>query len=425
MFETIDEGGALLFLRQLIAAQRDGEAAVQAAVAARLGALGFTVETRRYDPAGVPMVAEFASAAAAVAGERESVVATLAGGGGGRSVILFAHPDGEPLAGLDRWRRDPFAGEVDGGRIHGWGVADDLAGVAAGVLAFEAIARAGIRLKGDAILASTPSKRHARGVSALMHEGLVADAAIYLHPAESGAGMREIKAFCSGQVEFRVTVSGREPETSEPSHTAFAHRATSAFDKAMVVREALARLDARRAARTRHPLLEAAVGRSTNLLVGVVAAGVPGHPSRIPTRCTLECALAFPPPETLGEVRAEVEACVAEAARADAFLSANPPLVEWIAGTTGAETPASHPLYRAVADAIVATTGEAPFVNPLHTASDIRNPIVQKAIPTVGIGPLCGDLAQNGRVDEWVDVADFMRAIRVVARATVAWCGAA
>mgnify|MGYP003704821785 CR=1 FL=1 len=52
------------------------------------------------------------------------------GSGGGRSLILFAHPDGEPLAGLDRWRHDPFGGTIADGRLHGWGVADDLSGVA-------------------------------------------------------------------------------------------------------------------------------------------------------------------------------------------------------------------------------------------------------------------------------------------------------
>ena len=78
----------------------------------------------------VPMVGEFASAQAIDAGERESVVARFTGTGGGRSLIFFAHPDGEPVAGTERWKRDPFAGVVEGGRIHGWGAADDLCGVA-------------------------------------------------------------------------------------------------------------------------------------------------------------------------------------------------------------------------------------------------------------------------------------------------------
>ncbi len=59
----------------------------------------------------------------------------------------------------------------------------------------------------------------------------------------------------------------------------------------------------------------------------------------------------------------------------------------------------------------------------MHTSSDIRNPIVQKGIPTVGLGPLGGDLAQNGRTDEWVDIEDFVRGVKVTAGVIVGWCG--
>lgn len=416
---------SIAFLRGLIAAQPDGEEAVQARVAAAAIAVGCTVESVRYRPLDVPMVAEFAAADAIDTGERVSVVARLPGTGGGRSVIFFAHPDGEPVAGTERWRRKPFAGEIDGGRIHGWGVADDLSGVAIMVEALATLNVAGLRPCGDVILASTPSKRHARGVSALMHGGLTADAAVYLHPAESGVGMREIKAFASGQLEFRIVIAGRAPDTNEPSHTAFAHRAVNPFDKAVLVHNALASLGDRRAARVRHAALEKAVGRSTNMLVSSVACGTPHTFSRIAPDCTLSCALSFPPPETLASVQAEIEQAVAAAAAADPWLAANPPRLEWVSGVTGAEVPDTHPLYATVAAAIRAVTNAEPYVNPMHTSSDIRNPIVQKGIPTVGLGPLCGDLTQNGRHDEWVDLDDYLRAIKVAARTIADWCGTA
>ena len=81
------------------------------------------------------------------------------------------------------------------------------------------------------------------------------------------------------------------------------------------------------------------------------------------------------------------------------------------------------PLYGVVADAIRRVTGEAPFVNPLHTSSDIRNPILQAGIPTVGLGPLGGNLTQNGFTDEWVDVADYRRSVEVAAAVIAGWCG--
>jgi acetylornithine deacetylase len=413
------------FLQTLIRAQPGGEAAVQQLVADAARALGCTVETVRYRPADVPMVAEFASAGAIDDSERESVVATFKGKGDGRSVIFFAHPDGEPVAGIETWQRDPFAGIVDNGRIHGWGVADDLSGVAVLIQGLQAVLAAGHAPAGDVILASTPSKRHARGVSALLHGGLHADAAVYLHPAESGVGMREIKAFASGLLEFRVTVEGSAPDTNEISHTAFAHTAVNPLDKLWLVHRALQALDARRAAAIRHPALEKAIGRSTNLLVSHMGAGSPDVFARIAPHATLAASLSFPPPETLAQVQAEIEGALRDAASGDAWLKDHPPLLEFVSGVTGAEVSIDDPLYRVVAQAILRVTGAAPHVNPLHTSSDIRNPIVQAGIPTVGLGPLGGDLTQNGRHDEWVDVEDYLRSVKVAAAIIEGWCGVA
>lgn len=399
----------IAFLQTLIRAQRGGEAAVQRLVAAEARSLGCTVEMVRYRPGDVPMVGEFASARAIDAGERASVVARLPGTGGGRSLIFFAHPDGEPVARTERWKRDPFGGIVEGGRIHGWGAADDLSGVAIMVEGLRAALATGRAPAGDVILASTPSKRHARGVSALLHDGLRADAAVYLHPAESGVGMREIKAFCLGQLNFRITVQGAPPPTNEISHLAFTHQATNPADLLMAIHGRLHAFVERRAETHRHPLLE----RSANLLISHLDVGRAGAHARIAAQGIMEGALTLLPGEDLSAVQEEVKAVVGEGAR-----------LEWVSGVSGAEVPLDGPLYRLVARSILAVTGEPPQVNPLHTASDIRNPIVQAGIPTVGLGPLGGDLTQNGLTDEWVDLEDYRRAVEVVAAIIDGWCGA-
>jgi len=422
-----EAGGAAAvgFLRDLIRLQAEGEDAVQARVAAAAEAAGCTVERRRYRPAEVRLKEEFASEAAMAADEREAVLARLPGSGGGRSVIFFAHPDGEPFQKEHGWRHDPLAGEVDAGRIHGWGVADDLAGVATMVEAVRILRDAGLRPKGDVILASTPSKRHARGVHALLHGGVAADAAVYLHPAESGAGMGEVKALAPGQLVFRVIVPGRLPPTNEPGHTAFAHLAVNPVEKAMHILAALRALDARRGARVHHPAIDAAVGRSTNLLVGDIRTLGDGRASRIAPALQLSCALSFPPGEKLAAVQAEVEAAIAEAVAADEFLRETPPQVIFLSGVTGAEVTLDHPLWHATSEAVRRGTGQAPHINPLHTSSDIRNPMVQSGIPCVGLGPLCGDLTQNGGRDEWVDEADYRRGVAVIALLIALWCGVA
>jgi acetylornithine deacetylase len=273
-------------------------------------------------------------------------------------------------------------------------------------------------------MASTPSKRHARGVAAMMQRGIVADAAIYLHPAESGVGLREIKAFASGQLEFRITVTGRAPPTTEPGHTAFAHLAVNPVDQAVIVYQALRRLDARRGREVHHPRLHAAVGRSTNLQIASLSCGDGQRYSRLAAHCTLGGAISFPPTERLEDVMAAVEAAVAEAAQADAWLREHPPEVEWISGVTGMEIAEEHPLYRMVSGAIAAVSGVMPTVNPMHTSSDIRNPLVQKGIPTVGFGPRGGSLTQVGGTDEWIDVEDYFTMIKATAAIIVEWTGA-
>lgn len=416
---------SIAFLRALIALGAEGEAAVQAHVAAALVEAGCVVEHLGYLPADVAVRDEFAASGAMDAEQRVSIVARFKGTGGGRSVIFFAHPDGEPLRDIGRWTHDPFAGTIENGRIYGWGVADDLAGVAGLVEAVRAVVSAGLKPRGDVILASTPSKRHARGVFHVLQSGFRADAAVYMHPAESGVGMREIKAVASGIVLFNVTVTGAPPDTNEPSHTAFAHLTVNPLEKALLLIGALRALDADRGLRVRHPVIEKAVGRATNLLVASLACGHDSEHTRVAARCTFAASLSFPPGERMVDVQAEITAAVKAACETDSWLTAHPPELAWISGVTGAEVPDTHPLYGIVAAAVTKVTGAEPFVNPLHTSSDIRVPMVQVGIPTVGLGPLGGDLTQNGCHDEWVDVADYTRSIEVAALVIADWCGIA
>jgi len=420
----IDAEACIDVLRRLIAAQASGESAVQAVVEDALTACGASVRRMRYEPSEVPLTGEFAARDVVASGERLTLLGTRAGSGGGRSLILFAHPDSEPVAGLERWTREPFAGTISEGRLYGWGVADDLLGVAAGLAALRSVSAAGLTTRGDVVFASTPSKRHARGVAAALAAGLSGDAALYLHPAESGSGLGEIKAFASGQLEFRVTITGQKPPTTEPGHTAFAHLAINPVDKAFLLYQALRALDARRAARVHHPLLEAAVGRSTNLQISHLSCGTGEKLSRIASTCTLGGAVSFPPTERLEDVQREIEEAISDTVVADDWMTRNPPQLVWLSGVSAAETPAAHPLYRCAEAAIRAVTGIDPHVNPLHTSSDIRNPIVQRGIPTVGLGSTSGNLTQSGFVDEWVDVKDYLNMVKVVGAIILDWCGA-
>jgi len=425
LFQAIDDNreSHVEFLQDLIRAQPQGEEAVQAVVAARFEELGLEVETLRLLPTKLSLNLEFAAEETIDMTERISVMGRLPGTGSGRSMLFFGHPDGERVtdASLEGWEHDPFAAEVDGGRIYGWGVADDLAGVAIMAEALAAVLETTGTPRGDILLASTPAKRNARGILALLDEGYRADASVYLHPAESEKGLKDIKAMTSGMLQFRIIVAGEAPDTPEPGQTAFTHMAVNAVDKAGLILSALDDLDESRASRVFHPALDAAVGRSTNLLTSHVACGAEGRTTQVPTECVIEASITFPPNEQMPEVRQEILDALDRVARDDAWLAEHPPVVEWLFGTQGVEVPSDHPLYQTVYEAVVEVTGVEPEVNPLHSASDIRNPKLFSDIPSVGIGPLAGDLTQAGGHDEWVDVEDYIRAIKICAKIIADW----
>jgi len=186
---------------------------------------------------------------------------------------------------------------------------------------------------------------------------------------------------------------------------------------------ALHDLGEKRGARVYHPALDAAVGRSTNLLTSHVACGSEGRTTQVPTECVIEASTTFPPNEQMPEVQEEILDALDQIAKGDDWLRDHPPEVEWLFGTQGVEVPEDHPLYQTVYQAVVEVTGVEPKVNPLHSASDIRNPKLFSDIPSVGIGPLAGDLAQAGGKDEWVDVEDYIRAIKICAKIIADWSG--
>ena len=71
---------------------------------------------------------------------------------------------------------------------------------------------------------------------------------------------------------------------------------------------------------------------------------------------------------------------------------------------------------------IIENYGTKAKINPLHTSSDIRNPIVQKGIPTVGFGPSCGNLTMCNESNEWVDLDDYFRTLCVTAEIVAKFC---
>ena len=408
-------------LRALLSKSIEGEEALQNEIAGYFKGLGCQVETISSKPNRFALASDFAAPADLPEAERVSVVAVQPGAGDGRSLFVFAHPEGEPVADTDTWRHDPFAGAIEDGRMYGWAIADHLSGVVAMICAQDAIRSAGLSPAGQVIYASTVSKRRAQGIYAVLEKGYRADAAVYLHPAESGFGLSDIKSRASGMLRFRITVTGQLPDTGEPTHTPFSHLAVNPIDKAWVIYHAIRELDERRAQNVHHPAYEE-IGRSTNLHITHIESGSDARPGRIPTTAVMTGALAFPPTEDLTAVQQELETAVQQASQSDPWLKDHPAQLDWLQGISGVEISEDSHIYETVAAAIQNVTGVRPKAQSLHAASEIRTPILYSGIPTLGFGPLSGGNTQSGGTDEWVSVDDFINMVAVVASIIVDWC---
>ena len=411
------------FLKELVRISENGEEAIQQRVADKLTELGLDVEMIRYDPLALSTRREFAAQSTVNPSQHVSVAGKLPGAEGGRSLLMFAQGDTMPVSGTESWQRPPFDSKIENGRLYGWGVSDDLSGLVAMIAAVESILAAGLKPKGEVIVTSTPSKLRARGIIAVLEQGYEADGVLYVHPAETGVGLSEIKEATSGLLSFRITIPGQLPDTGEPGHTAFHHIAVDPIDKAWIVYQGLKDLNEKRGQEVHHAALDEAIGRSTNLHIAYMHCGQPDKLNRVSPECVLAGSLSIPPGEAVAEVQSQITQAIENAANGDAWLTEHPPQLEWLVGIPGAEVLTDHPFYQATSRAITEVTGSEPHPNPMHTTSDIRNPMLFNDMPTLGLGPLGGDLTQNGLHDEWVDVEEFIKTIKVLGAVILDWCG--
>ncbi|MGB5247032.1 MAG: M20/M25/M40 family metallo-hydrolase, partial [Woeseia sp.] len=121
---------------------------------------------------------------------------------------MFAHIDTHIIdAG---WDTEPLAPTIVGNRLYGLGSSDDKGGVAAMLVAAAALAEMGGPLpiamslhgKGGGSRGSLPVFDRLQGTK----HGI--DAVLYVHPAETGRGLNDIKNAVQGVVDLQLSVTG-------------------------------------------------------------------------------------------------------------------------------------------------------------------------------------------------------------------------
>lgn len=327
---------------------------------------------------------------------------TNAGGptGAARSVMLNGHIDVVPVGDVTAWSADPFSGDVRDGRLYGRGSCDMKAGLVAALFAVRAVERAGIELRADVSVASVIGEEDGGlGTFATLRRGHTADVCVIPEPT----GLDVISA-CGGSLTFRVVVKGLAVHASRRA------RGVSAIERFLPLFTALRELEADRN-RDVDPLMRR-WDIAYPLEIGTLRAG--DWPSSVPDLLVAEGRLGVALDEHPSAARAELEAAVAAACRADPWLADHPATVEWWGGQfDSGRLPAGSDLIERVADAHQRVLGTTPGNIGAPYGSDLRLMTRLGGVPTVHYGP--GDAEKAHGPDEFVAVDELLTATRVLA----------
>jgi acetylornithine deacetylase/succinyl-diaminopimelate desuccinylase-like protein len=364
---------------------------------------------------------------------RENAVGVIHGTGGGRSLIYNGHVDVVPAGSSENWRSgDPFSGRSDGERIWGRGSTDMKAGVLAQAFAARALQRSGVRLRGDLILEAVVGEECMNndvGVSATVHRGYSADAAVVSEPTTGPVPLTVMPA-SPGQLWFSVSVRGKVTHAANRGQTLHPDGSgrspgVSAIDRGFLVYEGLRRLEQQWAFSKRHPLYRP--GHFT-IMPGILEGGTSGvqFPLFVPEFMRTEYLVWYPPDDDPDEVMREIELHVGAVAATDAWLRDHKPTIEW-----RLHWPANAPQADAIAGAVCAAHEQAArgtrFAGPARTAGfpavDDATWLTRAGIPAISYGP--GDLGVAHADDEFVRIDEVMCATRAFAVLAMEWCGVA
>ena len=317
---------------------------------------------------------------------------------------MFSHIDTHSLD--DGWKTPPLEPVLEGGRLYGLGTSDDKGGVAAMLVAAAALAEAGENL--PVVMSLHGKGGGSRGSLPVFDRLSKTDhgigAVLYVHPAETGRGLDDIKNAVQGVVDLELTVSGwRAPPMEIGSVDSSDWDAGgNALDMCW---KALAHL--------RQSVFS---GISFNL--GIMDGG--DRIGSVADSASARFRLKFTREHTWGSLlesaRREIEVFAERINIRDASYEFSLDTIGYRTNPGAADWGA--PASRILRSSIEAVTGRAPDAYPNHYAGDIRYPIRLLNVPAYGIGSVGGNFYGP---NEWVDVDDLVRLVAVLVQTMSGW----
>jgi acetylornithine deacetylase len=324
---------------------------------------------------------------------RTTVLGRLRGTGGGRSLMLNAHCDTVDVAGM----AEPFSGAIRDGKVYGRGSYDMKGSLAACMSAAKALAGAGVRLRGDVLVAAVADEEYGSlGTSDLIQHVKV-NGAIVTEPTALDVCLAH-----KGYLWIEVKIAGRAAHGSKFDQGIDANMKMGHFLSRLSVLERDLR------SRKPHPL----VGPPS--LHAAMLSGGSGLSTYAPSS-TVQIERRTIPGETESLAVAEIQAIVDTLAAEDPdFRAAVRPFFV----RNPFEVTPDAAIVQAVDRAVTTVRGKAPAHigdTPWMDAALLQAAGVETVV--------CGASGAGAHSDvEWVDLESVIELAEILAEAAVDYC---
>ncbi|MDQ3103524.1 MAG: ArgE/DapE family deacylase [Actinomycetota bacterium] len=390
------------------------EGELQEYAAARLAALGCSIDQWEPDPASLrdhPMMPAWHHWKG-----RPITVATQPGAGGGRSLIINGHIDVVSPGDPEAWQTPPFAAEVRDGRIYGRGAVDMKGGVAAAIFALEALEANGVRLAGDVIFEVVPDEETcAMGTVAAIERGYRADAGLVPEPTRL-----DLWVATRGLLHGSLRVPGRSAHAEMNQPPWEQGGGVNAIERALPLLAAIGELRDEWAVRPdkSHPLLGNPQVQPTVIEGGTFI-------SNVPESCEVKLNATYLPGDADADgygsaPRDEIVGSVAAAAERDPWLRSCPVKWSWATDYPPSEIDLDAEILSTVREA-TAPLGLEPRAVGIDTTYDGALLTRLAGVASPAFGP--GDLSRAHAPNEWIGIEELKLGARAYGHAIVAWCG--
>jgi len=345
--------------------------------------------------------------------ERANVLGTWEGAGGGPTLMLNGHLD-TSYSGREPWLQgipgfQPAGFERDG-RIYGLGISNMKGALCCYVEAVRALQEAGVRLKGDLMIACVAGeieksqqgeaqgaeyRGYAAGSRHLVSHGGAADFCILGEPTENKLVLAHF-----GALWVRLSTTGPF------IHTAFSEGRRDE-NSIIRMRDVLDRVLEWLPSWELEMSHDGVRGIAN---VGAIQGGFGWRASRTPHRTDLFLDLRVPPRVPMAEARRKALA-FARSLRVDAEVYVSAP---------GSEIEESSPVVAAVGEAHAEVFGLEPETDVVRWFSD-ASVLSRYGIPTLNYGTSSG--LPDAELGENLEIAGLVRTAEVYARAAMRLCG--